>query len=250
MTGEWRVRSGGRPLIRAPRRRGARIAFVALVAGTLAIPVVHEAVASASPAEPAGAVAAIVSRTPDVVIEGGTPDRRQTVIAAVDQYVSVGLQLPDLRIRVHDNGKDACGGFQGRFRPDGAVGVIDLCFGGEFLALHELGHAWERFNLDDRQRAEFQRFTGLTTWRSTDVTWHDRAAERAADALAYGLLSVRLANVTYHTAELAEFELLTGFASPRLADVQSPNATAPPLDDEQRARFAAYAEWRDGQASV
>ena len=185
-----------------------------------------------------------MSTTPDVVIEGGTPNRRQTVIAAVDRYSSVGLQLPDLRIRLHYNGKAECGGFQGRFEPDGAVGVIDLCYGGEFLALHELGHAWDRFNLDDRQRAEFQRFTGLTTWRSTDVTWHDRAAERAADALAYGLLSVPLANVSYHTAELAEFELLTGFESPRLADVETPNTTAPPIDDDQRARLAAYNEWR------
>ena len=62
--------------------------------------------------------------------------------------------------------------------------MIDLCFGGEFLVLQELGHACERFNLDDRQRAEFTELTGLETWRSTDVTWHDRAAERAANALA------------------------------------------------------------------
>jgi len=243
VTAGWRVRSGDRPQIRASHGRGARVAVAALTVGTLAIPVVREAVASASDAAPARATP-IVSATPDVVIDGGTTGRRQTVSAAIERYLSVGLQLPDLRIRVHSTGKDGCGGFQGRFRPDREVAVIDLCFGGEFLALHELGHAWERYNLDDQHRAEFEQLTGLVTWRSTDVTWHDRAAERAADALAFGLLSVPLANVRYHDGELAEFEALTGFESPRLSEPVVPDTTLAPLDPEQVARLTEYNKWR------
>ena len=81
------------------------------------------------------------------------------------------------RVRFHTGGKDGCGGFQGLFHPEGDIAVIDLCYPGEFLALHELGHAWERFNLDDRRRADFERLTGSTTWRSTEVVWRERGAD-------------------------------------------------------------------------
>jgi hypothetical protein len=243
MSGDRRVGWGNRPLIRAPRGRGARIAVAALAVGTLAIPVVRQAAASASGADPTP-VARTVSTAPEVIFEGGTPDRRQIVTTSIERYVSVGLQLPDLRVRIHGNGIAGCDGLQGQFHPDGEVGVIDLCFGGEFLALHELGHAWERFNLDDRHRAEFLQLTGLTTWRSTDVTWHDRGAERAANAIAFGLLSAPLANVGYHRGQLAEFEALTGIESPRLSESVVPDTTMPRLDPDQIARLEAYNEWR------
>ena len=230
-----------KPKIRAPRRRGARIVFSALVVTGLAIPVVRQAAASGSGPAPATRA---VSTAPDVVFESGAADRRQTVIAAIERFVSVGLQLPDLRVRIHSNGIAGCDGLQGEFRTDGQVGVIDLCFGGEFLALHELGHAWERFNLDDRDRAEFLELTDLTTWRSTDVTWHARGAESAANVLAFGLLSAPLANAGRHTRELEEFKALTGIESPRLHEPPAPTTTAVPLSAEQRARLAAYYEWR------
>ena len=103
--------------------------LVVAALGSLVGPPSHEATAGSSS----------VGASPAVVFVGGTPDRRQTVIAAVDRYLSVGLQLPDLRVQIHDD-KAECGGFQGYFHPEGKVGVIDLCYPGEFLALHELGH--------------------------------------------------------------------------------------------------------------
>jgi hypothetical protein len=207
--------------------------------GSLVGPPAHEAAAS-TPS---------VSASPSVVFDGGTVDRRQTVIAGVDRYLSVGLLLPDLRVQIHD-GKAGCGGYQGYFHAEGEVGVIDLCYAGEFLALHELGHAWERFNLDDRQRADFERLTGLTTWRSTDVVWHDRGAERAANVLAHGLLSTRLATARYHELDFALFEALTGVTSPRLAEIEPPDTTVAPLDHEQLTRLAAYEAWRGAQTEV
>jgi hypothetical protein len=160
------------------------------------------------------------------------------------------LALPDLRVQFHTGGKTGCGGFQGLFHPDGDIAVIDLCYPGEFLALHEIGHAWERFNLDDRQRAEFERLTGLTTWRSTDVVWHDRGAERAANVLAHGLLSIRLETARYHEQVFAEFEALTGITSPRLAEIEPRDDTVPALDLARRSRLAAYSEWRHAQAGA
>ena len=189
-----------------------------------------------------------VSADPTVVIDGGTPEHRQTVTDAVDRYVSAGLVLPDLRVHIHAGvGKAACEGFQGVFRADGDVAVIDLCFPGEFHALAPLGHAWERFNLDDRQRAEFERLTGLTTWRSTDVVWRDRAAERAANVLAHGLLSTRLETARYHARNFELFEALTGKVTPRLTEIEVPDTTVAPVDRQQR-RLAAYSEWRNAHS--
>jgi hypothetical protein len=240
------VPSQGRPRFRAPHHRGARVAVAALAMSALAYPVAREAAASDK------AVDAInrpsVTRTPSVVIDGGTPEHQQTVNDAVARYLSIGLALPDLRVQIHaGGGKAACEGFQGVFRPDGGVAVIDLCFPGEFLVLHELGHAWERFNLDDRQRAAFERLTGLTTWRSTDVAWHDRAAERAANTLAHGLLSTPLESTRYHESDFELFEALTGKVTPRLAEIEVPDTTVAALDDEERTRLAAYSEWRNAQ---
>ena len=211
----------------------------------------HEAfefLTDSTPGEPVDeAIRRRVSAEPSVVIDGGTPERRHTVIDAVDRYLSVGLALPDLRVRIHLGGKSGCGGFQGLFHPDGHVGVIDLCYPGEFLALHELGHAWEHFNLDDRQRAEFERLTGLTTWRSTDVVWRDRGVERAANVLAHGLLSTPLATARYHALDFELFDALTGVTTPRLAEIDVPDVTVPPLDHEELTRLAAYEAWRHAQ---
>jgi hypothetical protein len=230
---------------RAPRRRGARIAVAVIALGALAVPAVR--VASAGGEAIDATADSQVSTKPSVLIDGGTPEHHQTVIDAVDRYLSNGLRLPDLRVHIHADGKSGCGGFQGLFHPEAGVAVIDLCFPGEFLALHELGHAWERFNLDDRQRAQFQGLTGLTTWRSTDAVWRDRGAERAANTLARGLLSTRLQSSRYHEREFAEFEALTGITSPRVAEIEPPDATVPPVDLEQLKRLSAYEEWRQNR---
>jgi hypothetical protein len=230
---------------RAPRRHGARIAVAVIALGALAVPTVREVSAGGEAIE--ATAGPQISASPSVRIDGGTPEHHQTVIDAVDRYLSIGLRLPDLRVHIHSDGKSGCGGFQGLFHPEGDVAAIDLCFPGEFLALHELGHAWERFNLDDRDRAEFERLTALTTWRSTDVVWHDRGAERAANTLAHGLLSTQLQSGRYHERQFAEFEALTGITSPRLAEIEAPGATVPPVDLEQLTRLAAYEEWRQNR---
>jgi hypothetical protein len=186
-----------------------------------------------------------VSLEPTVVFEGGTPGRRQIVTAAVARYSSEGLALPDLTVRIHD-GNPGCEGLQGLFRAVGSTGVIDLCYPGEFLALHELGHAWEHFNLEDDDRRRFQQLTGSTSWRSADVVWRKRGCELAANALAHGLLSAPLASAQFRERELSLFTALTGITSPRLSELQTTTTTATSrtLTADQMERLAAYAEWR------
>ena len=184
-----------------------------------------------------------VSADPLVSIVEGSPDRRQTVIDAVERFLASGLALPELEVHFHvDN--TGCAGKQGLFHPSGDIAVIDLCYPGEFLALHELGHAWEHFNLDDQARSNFQKLTGATTWRSPDVVWRRRGAEQAANTLAHGLLSVPLASIQYRSLEFVWFEALTGIPTPRLAEIQPSDDPVPVPSAEQLDRAAAYYKWR------
>lgn len=190
-----------------------------------------------------------VSADPSVSIAGGSPDRRQTVVDAVERFLAAGLALPELEVHIHaDN--TGCAGKQGLFHPSGDIAVIDLCYAGEFLALHELGHSWEHFNLDDRDRSEFQELTGATTWRSPDVVWHRRGAEQAANALAHGLLSARLASTDHRSLQFERFETLTGMHTPRIAEIKTSDEPVPVPSTEQLNRAAAYAEWRQNSAAA
>jgi hypothetical protein len=155
---------------------------------------------------------------PHVTVVGGTADAQGTVWAAIARFDEVGLDLPDLEVRIHRN-TDGCDGRQGLFRAAGDGGVVDLCFDREFLALHELAHAWEHFALDDAARDEFVLTMGFESWRSRATPWSHRGIERAADAIAYGLLDVPLGEDDARVRVLAQFELLTGVRTPRLPTV-------------------------------
>lgn len=158
-----------------------------------------------------------VSLEPTISIVGGSPTTRAVVRQTTEQFVSNDLALPDLVIRVHDDAT-GCEGHRGLFRVADTTAVIDLCFDCEFLALHELGHAWAHFNLDDTERQEFQQAIGATTWNSHDVPHNFRATEIAAGAIAYGLLSTPATPGTVWDRRCERFEALTGFPPPRPTD--------------------------------
>jgi hypothetical protein len=186
---------------------------------------------------------AVAQAAATVSIDGGSAEHRRTVLDAIDRFERSGLNMPDLQITIHQD-RSGCDGKQGLFRRSGQVGVIDLCYQGEFLVLHELGHAWERFNLDDADRDDFMQSTGAPAWRSADIVWRSRGAERAANAIANGLLSVPLETAEYHTGWFAEFEALTGVVSPRLAELQPSRTPIAPPAAEQASRMSAYEAWR------
>jgi hypothetical protein len=202
-----------------------------------------------APAQRAEAVEAppLVSRRPSITFVGGAADRRETVVVAVARFVESGLALPDLEVHLHE-GRESCRDLQGMFRPSGDKAVIDLCYEGEFLALHELGHAWEHFNLGADDRARFEQLTGATTWRSTEVVWGRRGAEITANTLAHGLLSTRLHSAAQHAVDFERFLALTGIPSPRLAELEPETDAAPVMSDTERVRLAAYSAWRDSNS--
>lgn len=185
-----------------------------------------------------GARAAVtVSLAPTVTIEGGTPTTRTDAIHATERYVSNGYELPDLVVRLHDD-EHGCEGHRGLFHFADGKPVIDLCFGEEFLALHELGHAWEYFNLDDTDRHAFQRAVGAPTWNSQDVPHKFRAVEIAAATMADGLLSIPATPGSNWNRTCVWFEALTGGPPPR----QTTGATA--------AVGTAWSSSPRGEASV
>jgi hypothetical protein len=74
--------------------------------------------------------------------------------------------------------------------------------------------------LDDEDRVAFLHATGFDSWQSTDTPWSRRGVERAADAIAHGLLSAPLAvgadGGNGREREFARFELLTGLRTLQL----------------------------------
>jgi len=152
-----------------------------------------------------------------ISVVGGSPTARAVVLDTTERFVSNDLPLPDLVIRLHDD-PTGCQGHRGLFRVFDDTAVVDLCFDCEFLALHELGHAWAHFNLDDTARQEFQRTVGASTWNSPDVPHNFRATEIAADAIAYGLLSTPATPGPVWDRRCERFEALTGVPPPRRTD--------------------------------
>lgn len=113
------------------------------------------------------------------------------------------------------------------FHRNGDKPIIDLCFQREFLALHELGHAWERFNLDDEARDRFRELVGSPPWRKSDIAHNRQGVEIAANTLAHGLLSEPVQPGQHRDREFARFEVLTGSQSPRLAEIPPRDLEAP-----------------------
>ena len=184
----------------------ARVAAV-LLFGVLVVP--------SAGSSAAGAAASIVSLEPAISFVGGSQVERTVVLDAVDRFTSHDLALPDLEVRFHA-GAQGCDGYRGLFHPDLDHPVVDLCYEGEFLVLHELGHAWEYFNLDDQARQTFVEYVGAGSWTSAKVRHKAQAVEIAADTMAYGLLSAPLAPGQNLDREFARFEQLTGLSTPRL----------------------------------
>jgi hypothetical protein len=194
----------------------ARVAPVLLL-GVVLVP---------SPGSSAAGATTIVSLEPVISFVGGSQAQRTTVLNAVDRFTSHDLALPDLEVRFHA-GAQGCEGYRGLFHPDRGHPSIDLCYEGEFLVLHELGHAWEHFNLDDQTRQTFVEYVGAGSWTSAKVRHKAQAVEIAADTMAYGLLSAPLAPGQNLDREFARFELLTGSPSPRLPTSADPPDVSP-----------------------
>ena len=149
-------------------------------------------------------------------IYNASPETTNVISRSQDRFAETGLELPALRIYVHEN-KEGCQGYEGLFsRHEG--GRIDFCTDDATIILHELAHAWEHHELTDEDRKAFLESRGLTELDSLDVERHERGIELAANIVAFGLrrdpLTQRKVDLFGHMLE--GFEFLTGFEAPRM----------------------------------
>lgn len=141
--------------------------------------------------------APVIGSTPTpptiVFIDVPSDDERAMVDWAIERYIAVGLQLPDLEISF----PVTCGGKSGRYLI--GAGRIELCRPTRKLVLHELAHAWDDQGVVDREA--FMARRGLDHWyeqpaeRST-VT----GGEQLAQVLTWGLMDL---DITWPSSEYA-----------------------------------------------
>lgn len=131
----------------------------------------------------------MVSPDPLVAFHGASPELVDRFEIAYERFVQAGLSLPELDVTFHDSG-NGCGGNVGLHRTEAGVAYLDLCVPTNHLILHELAHAWETSFASEASRVAFLEYWDLQYWRNSEVEWHDRGAERAADAIAFALSAV------------------------------------------------------------
>ena len=59
---------------------------------------------------------------------------------------------------------------------------------GKLCVLHELSHAWLLQYATDQYQFEFLEHSGLDLWYGSELAWHERGVENAAETLAWGLM--------------------------------------------------------------
>jgi hypothetical protein len=166
-----------------------------------------------------------------VEVRGGSPGLQGLLVWAFERFETAGLAPPDVASVTFASATGRCEGIAGRVDP-GRVASVDvlLCldaaaacrdqrcttyrFGARQTVLHELAHVWERTQLDEARRQRYRETTGLGSWMGVEVPWAERAGERAAEVLMWGLLDqpvplVRLGDPPCEQLA-AEYRQLTG----------------------------------------
>lgn len=114
------------------------------------------------------------------------------VAAARSRFARAGLALPDDVDVVFDTKLRTCAGERGRYHHDPVRPRIVVCGSPTSdpthrVLLHEFGHAWDRANLSDDDRARLLDEWGLTHWWAGDERWVRLGAERAAEIISWGV---------------------------------------------------------------
>ena len=175
-----------------------------------------------------------LERTGTVVADGatveiwnGTPALESLVEWGMGRYAEAGLRVPRPRSVTFYPAADRC---EGNLAVAGGESndEIVVCFGeglacrtspcppwsamAEATTLHELAHTWMAQNLTEETRAAYEDLVSLS-WASPRDAWEDRAIERAAEVIAWGLLQRPSPPQEFAAtrSELdREFRLLTG----------------------------------------
>jgi len=188
---------------------------LAITIGAVVVPGAHEtnspvvAITSATTNE-----VVEVNLAPDVVVVGGDPSDHDRLTAAFNRFRDQHLALPDLEIRFFDD-DEPCGGHDGLFEPSVRPWRISVCSDVEYVATHELAHAWEAANLDDVDRDRYLGARGLSSWNDHTAPRMERGIEDAAFNLQQNLMASNPPiDSDIWRDRVAAYELLTGAPSP------------------------------------
>jgi hypothetical protein len=167
------------------------------------------------------------SRGSEVEIWNGTSALEGLVAWAVERFPAAGLEMPRPKSVTFYPAADRCWGNLAVAGGEDNAEIL-ACFGeglaclafpcppwsarAEHTMLHELAHTWMARHLDAESRDAYAERVGLA-WAAADDPWEDRAIERAAEVIAWGLRSSpeQPRDLVLSEHELAEeFALLTG----------------------------------------
>lgn len=193
------------------------ISAITIVIATNFTPVSHEGTAAAV------ASPAVSTEQAGHVIRGADDEQEQTILDAIYLYENAGLELPPLKIHVHEDSVE-CEGAPGLYSKGGDLNRIDLCAPSMAMSIHELAHAWERHNVKDSTRAEYMDETGAVVWNSHEVSHPARGVEQFAHTIEWGLKTEKIQRISlpYHERDIRLFELATGLPTLRISEVDNP----------------------------
>lgn len=155
----------------------------------------------------------IVGDLPGSMFHGATESQAERMAWAIDRFERLGLELPSLDIHFANDCQERFGAW-GRFQHEsGPPWRIDVCTTAAYL--HELAHAWDRWNLTDAERRMYLELRGLEMWRGDDVPWDERGTEDLAILVArvvgQGVNNYRSED---RLSDLSDFARITGVAVP------------------------------------
>jgi hypothetical protein len=154
-----------------------------------------------------------VGDSPGIVFHGPTETQAERMAWAIGRYEALDLELPSLDIYFAGNCQEKFGAW-GRFQHEsGTPWRIDVCTTAVYL--HELAHAWDRWNLTDAERRTYLGLRGLESWQGNDIPWDERGIEDLAILVArvvgQGVDNYRSED---RLSDLSDFSQMTGVAVP------------------------------------
>lgn len=160
------------------------------------------------------------TQVPGPVIIGGGPADAEMVHWALGRYAAAGLELPSVTFEFAGPSLSECGGAQARAYLDREPALVRVCWGTEFVLLHELAHVWEARNLGPRVEAEFLKLRHdsggeeLQKWADSDLPWDSQGREHAANVIAWAVMDAPIVVGTTYPNDRASlvqaYDVLTG----------------------------------------
>lgn len=175
--------------------------------------------------EPVEQLPVAIDDSPHFLLNGATLDEADRMQWAIDRFLDSGLDLPSLDIHFAQDCQERFGAWGSIQWGSTTPWRVEVCTTGVYL--HELAHAWDRWNLTDADRRMYLDLRGLDAWQGRDLTWVQRGEEDlawlVARILGRGVNRYRSKDTQ---TDLDHFELMTGISVPivRTTDPTSPQS--------------------------